>query len=96
DEILEACRQSGFDLQIKQEAPQMSSIVNLVAAELGVSVVPASTTQVQLPGVRYLDIEGRVPMARLALAALPATAQTLPVVRHLWQLAQAHAAGKRG
>lgn len=96
DEILEACRQSGFDLQIKQEAPQMSSIVNLVAAELGVSVVPASTTPVQLPGVRYLDIEGRVPMARLALAALPATAQALPVVRHLWQLAQGHAAGKRG
>jgi hypothetical protein len=46
--------------------------------------------------VRYLDIEGRVPMARLALAALPATAQALPVVRHLWQLAQGHAAGKRG
>jgi aconitase A len=25
-----------------------------------------------------------------------AGAQALPVVRHLWQLAQAHAAGKRG
>ncbi|HYG06188.1 MAG TPA: LysR family transcriptional regulator [Stenotrophomonas sp.] len=87
DEILAVCRESGFSLQITQEAPQMSSIVNLVAAELGVSVVPASTAQVQLPGVRYLQIEGRVPLARLALAAQPAAREGTPVVRHLWALA---------
>lgn len=89
DEILAVCRESGFSLQITQEAPQMSSIVNLVAAELGVSVVPSSTAQVQLPGVRYLPIEGRVPMARLALATHPETLQAVPVVAHLWSLAQA-------
>jgi DNA-binding transcriptional LysR family regulator len=88
DEILHVCRQAGFSLAITQEAPQMSSIVNLVAAELGVSVVPASTVQVQLPGVRYLDIEGRMPVARLALAALPGRAQTAPVLRHLLSLAR--------
>jgi DNA-binding transcriptional LysR family regulator len=92
DEILHVCRQAGFSLAITQEAPQMSSIVNLVAAELGVSVVPASTVQVQLPGVRYLDIEGRMPVARLALAALPGRAQTAPVLRHLLSLAQEHLA----
>lgn len=89
DEILSVCRESGFSLQITQEAPQMSSIVNLVAAELGVSVVPASTAQMQLPGVRYLPIEGRVPLARLALATHPATRENTPVVRHLWELAHA-------
>jgi len=87
DEILSVCRESGFSLQITQEAPQMSSIVNLVAAELGVSVVPASTAQMQLPGVRYVSIEGRVPLARLALATHPATRASAPVVRHLWALA---------
>jgi DNA-binding transcriptional LysR family regulator len=87
DEILGACRQAGFSLAITQEAPQMSSIVNLVSAELGVSVVPESTAQLQLPGVRYLDIEGQVPMARLALACLPQTAQDTPVVHHLLALA---------
>lgn len=92
DEILHACRQAGFSLLISQEAPQMSSIVNLVAAELGVSVVPASTMQVQLPGVRYLDIEGSAPMARLALACLPQAADTTPVVRHLLELAARWAA----
>ncbi|MDG2523842.1 LysR family transcriptional regulator [Stenotrophomonas sp. HITSZ_GD] len=89
DEILSVCRESGFSLQITQEAPQMSSIVNLVAAELGVSVVPASTAQMQLPGVRYLQIEGRVPLARLALATHPVTRANTPVVRHLWELAHA-------
>ncbi|WP_340649809.1 LysR family transcriptional regulator [Pseudoxanthomonas winnipegensis] len=88
DEILSACRQAGFSVAITQEAPQMSSIVNLVAAELGVSVVPESTAQLRLPGVRYLDIEGPVPMARLALAAMPTQAHTPPPLRHLLALAR--------
>jgi DNA-binding transcriptional LysR family regulator len=92
DEILGACRQAGFSLVISQEAPQMSSIVNLVAAELGVSVVPESTAQVQLPGVRYLRIEGQVPMARLALASMPAHPAAPAPLRHLLELARAHPA----
>lgn len=88
DEILAACRDSGVTLRITQEAPQMSSIINLVAAELGVSVVPASTAQLQRPGVRYLDIEGHMPLARLALAAAPGGLETTPLVRHLWALAK--------
>lgn len=88
DEILAACRESGVTLSITQEAPQMSSIINLVAAELGVSVVPASTAQLQRPGVRYLDIEGHMPLARLALAVAPAALETTPLVRHLWALAE--------
>ncbi|MCF5928215.1 LysR substrate-binding domain-containing protein, partial [Xanthomonas perforans] len=79
---------SGVTLRITQEAPQMSSIINLVAAELGVSVVPASTAQLQRPGVRYLDIEGHMPLARLALAAAPGGLKTTPLVRHLWALAK--------
>ncbi len=87
DEILAACRQAGFSLRITQEAPQMSSIVNLVAAELGVSVVPASTTQLQLPGVRYLDIEGHMPWARLALAVSPGGGRPAAAA-NLWALAR--------
>ncbi len=86
DEISDACHRAGFTLQISQEAPQMSSIVNLVAAELGVSVVPQAMTQVQLPGVRYLDIEGTAPRARLALATLPGQAPPV-ILEHLLELA---------
>ena len=39
-----------------------------MAAELGVSIVPASIAQVAVRGVRYIDIDGPAPHARLALA----------------------------
>lgn len=87
DEIAQACRLAGFTLQVSQEAPQMASICNLVAAELGVSVVPQAMTHVQLPGVRYIDIQGHVPLARLALASLPG--HETVVVQHLARLARA-------
>ena len=85
DEIAQACRLAGFTLQVNQEAPQISSICNLVAAELGVSVVPEAMTHVQLPGVRYIDIQGHVPQARLALASMPHNEPV--VVQHLLRLA---------
>lgn len=68
DAVITACRAAGFEPQLSQEAPQISSVVNLVAAELGVSIVPASIAQVAVRGVAYLDIEGPAPHARLALA----------------------------
>jgi DNA-binding transcriptional LysR family regulator len=68
DEVVTACRNAGFEPVLSQEAPQISSVVNLVAAELGVSIVPAAISQVQIAGVCYLDIDGKLPRARLALA----------------------------
>lgn len=68
DAILAACRAAGFEPRPGQETPQLSSVINLVAAEMGVSVVPVSLAQVQVRGVRYAAIDGPPPMASLALA----------------------------
>jgi len=68
DEIMTCCRAVGFEPNRIQIAPQISSVVNLVAAEMGISVVPASVAQIQVLNVRYIDISGRAPVARLALA----------------------------
>lgn len=68
DAMMSACRDAGFEPQVAQEAPQMSSVVNLVAAELGISIVPASIEQLAVLGVCYVDIAGSAPYARLALA----------------------------
>jgi DNA-binding transcriptional LysR family regulator len=68
DEVIRACRESGFEPMINQQAPQLSSLVNLVAAGLGVSVVPEAIAQIKLDGVRYLDIRGPRPLAKLAFA----------------------------
>ena len=68
DEVINACRHAGFEPRIDQVAPQISSVVNLVAAELGISIVPTSISQVQAAGVRYVPIAEEGPVARLALA----------------------------
>lgn len=67
DEIVRACAEAGFTPRLAQPAPQLASVVNLVAAGLGVSIVPAAIAQVQVKGVRYLDVTGVRMRARLAL-----------------------------
>ncbi len=68
DEVIRACRQAGFDPKMGQEAPQIASVVNLVAAEMGISLVPASIAQVRVDGVSYVPVAGQTPEAHLSLA----------------------------
>jgi DNA-binding transcriptional LysR family regulator len=84
DDIVRACRAAGFELVVTQEAPQIPSVVNLVAADLGVSIVPASIAQIALDGVAYRPIEGPPLVARLGLAILKA--QRSPVAANLMSL----------
>ncbi|NLS02026.1 LysR family transcriptional regulator [Rhizobium sp. P32RR-XVIII] len=84
DDIVRACRDAGFELVVTQEAPQIPSVVNLVAADLGVSIVPASIAQIKLDGVAYRPIEGSSLVARLGLAVLKA--QRSPVTENLMSL----------
>ncbi|HEX4180773.1 MAG TPA: LysR family transcriptional regulator [Caulobacteraceae bacterium] len=80
DSIIDACRKAGFDPVIGQLAPQIASVITLVAAELGVSIVPASMSRMRIPGVAYCAIAGEAPIARLALAHR--RGETSPVVRN--------------
>jgi DNA-binding transcriptional LysR family regulator len=69
DDVTAAFRRSGFDPIIGHEAPQISSVANLVSAELGVSIVPASiAAQIRVRGVIYLPVLGESPVFGLALA----------------------------
>ncbi|KQM19120.1 hypothetical protein ASE49_07645 [Novosphingobium sp. Leaf2] len=65
---VEACRAAGFEPLLGQPAPQIGSILALVAAEFGVSIVPASMRHMALDGIAYRDIEGAEASVRLALA----------------------------
>jgi len=69
DEILSACRKAGFEPKLGQQAPQLSSVVSLVSAEFGISIVPASVSQIRAEGVVYVDISGTKVRTRLALAS---------------------------
>ena len=68
DSIIAACRNAGFSPRIAQEAPQMASTVNLVAAGVGVALVPESLCQLHAQGVTYVRIAGDGPKAQLVVA----------------------------
>ena len=80
DTVVNACRNAGFEPIIGQVVPHMTAILNLVAAELGVSIVPASMMQVRVTGIAYRQIAGQSPTTRLALAYR--RGETSPVVRN--------------
>jgi DNA-binding transcriptional LysR family regulator len=59
DTIIAACRRAGFSPHIGQEVPVITSTLNLVAAGLGVSVVPASLGRHYIDGVVYATLLDR-------------------------------------
>lgn len=68
DAIISLCQQAGFSPQVKQEAIQMQTIIGLVAAGFGVSLVPASMQQLRQEGVVYRQLDGAAAGIELVLA----------------------------
>jgi DNA-binding transcriptional LysR family regulator len=68
DAALGACRAAGFEPTLGQSAPQIASILSLVSAELGVSLVPASMRQFAVNGVVFRTIRVPIPSVGLAVA----------------------------
>ncbi|WP_436804601.1 LysR family transcriptional regulator [Sphingomonas sp. DT-51] len=68
DATVAACREAGFEPISGQSAPQVASVLALVAAELGVALVPASMRDTPLKGVTYHDLLDSTASAALALA----------------------------
>ena len=66
DSILSLCQSAGFSPRIVQEAEQMQTIVSLVAAEVGVALVPASIARSLRDGIAYLALDGADVRALLA------------------------------
>uniref|UniRef100_UPI0003608223 LysR family transcriptional regulator n=1 Tax=Novispirillum itersonii TaxID=189 RepID=UPI0003608223 len=64
---LDACAAAGFTASLGQPAPQIASILSLVAAELGFSLVPASVEQLRVSGVRYRRLTAPEPTIGLAV-----------------------------
>jgi DNA-binding transcriptional LysR family regulator len=76
-DIVAACRQSGFNPIIRQQAPQLSSAVNLVSAGMGIAVVPASMQRIQRYGLHYRPLRLDWPKAILGLATRKANRSTV-------------------
>ncbi len=67
DRIISFCQQAGFSLIAAQEAIQMQTIVSLVAAEMGVAIVPESMQNFQRRGVLYKPLQEPSPIVSIAL-----------------------------
>lgn len=68
DSAIAACMAVGFYPHLGQAAPQIASVLSLVAAAEGVSIVPRSMRQLALEGVSYREIKDIQPSTRLSLA----------------------------
>ncbi|MFL9922858.1 LysR family transcriptional regulator [Herbaspirillum lusitanum] len=56
DTIIAACRAAGFSPRVEQDARKNLSTLSLVAAGLGVAIIPASMMHVNAEGVIYLKL----------------------------------------
>ena len=71
DPIIAICQAAGFSPQVVQECIQMQTIVSLVSANMGVSILPASIQEAQRQGVIYKQIKSRdVDKEQLATMAI--------------------------
>jgi DNA-binding transcriptional LysR family regulator len=68
EQIITICQQAGFRPKVAQEAVQMQTIIGLVAAGLGIAIVPASLQNFHRSGVIYRPLQEQIPKTGLYLA----------------------------
>ena len=69
--ILMLCQQAGFSPNVVQEAMQMPTVLSLVAAKIGVALVPACVQALQMQGVVYRPLLVANAKTSIALAWYP-------------------------
>ncbi len=89
DTVIAACRQAGFDPSVAQEAMESATVVSLVAAGVGIALVPEGLRALARPGVVCRLVAPPAPTTRLAVVrrdgpVLPAVEAFLGIVRELW------------
>lgn len=67
-QIINMCQQAGFRPKVAQEAVQMQTIIGLVAAGLGIAIVPDSLQNFHRSGVIYRPLQEQIPETGLYLA----------------------------
>ena len=97
DHVLSVCAAAGFAPTIVQEADELFTVLSLVRAGLGVSLVPRSAALMRLPGVRFRELtlpeaawnialawhrdSDRVPLVRRFVEMVPTLRGTVAAAR---------------
>ena len=95
DATLAACLRAGFTPRLGQEAPRITSTLGLVAAGLGVALVPASISRIAMDGVAYCEL---LPAERPSVPLHLATRRgaSSPVLRNFADLVRRTARDVKG
>ena len=92
DHALSVCAAAGFAPRIVQEADELFTVLSLVRAGLGVSLVPRSAALMRLPGVRFHAL--RLPEAAWNIAlAWHRDSDQVPLVQRFLERVPAAARG---
>lgn len=68
DMLVSFCRAAGVTLRVTQESDHVQTTLGLVAAGLGVSLIPASVRHIQRKGVTYRHLRPPVPWIEMCVA----------------------------
>ncbi|ETX03972.1 LysR substrate-binding domain-containing protein [Candidatus Entotheonella palauensis] len=68
DDIVTYCQRAGCDPQRLPGATQQLTVIGLVAAGIGLALVPASMQKVGWKGIVYRPVQDRMPRVELAMA----------------------------
>lgn len=86
DDILAACHQAGFSPNVVQEAASATTIMGLVAAGVGISLLVQSYAQLRWPDVTFVPVRGLRSVLRMAWrveAPSPAVRPFLAIAREI-------------
>jgi len=84
--VVEAYRRAGFVPNVRHELAETASMVAMVAAGLGIALVPASVRQLRINGATYRRLDSPEVMVQLALAYREGDVN--PVVRRYLETAR--------
>lgn len=94
-DLIEACRRMGFSPNVVAEVDQMLTNVTLVAAGVGVSVVPASMRDIHHEDVCYAQVED-APQLTAPLTLVSRADETNPVAQRFVRFARELAGAAKG
>jgi len=87
DRVLSLCLQAGFSPRVIQEANELLTILHLVRAGVGVSLVPRSAMRLKVPGVRFHELGWKEPLWHVGIA-WNRNSEKLPLISSLVKVVQ--------
>lgn len=76
-QLMNLCLAAGFSPNVIQEVTEMHTIAGLVAAGMGISLVPLSVNNIRSQGVVYRELEGSIALTEMAVAWLRNSSSTI-------------------